>query len=136
VAPGRPRAGDSRVDAPGGGRGYARPMQALWTVGHSTRTWPEFLALLKEAGIQAVVDVGRFAGSRRYPHFSGEAMAAALPAAGIDYVPMPDLGGRRRPRPDSPNTAWRSEAFRGYADYMQTPAYADARARLAALAGR
>jgi uncharacterized protein (DUF488 family) len=109
-------------------------MPTLWTIGHSIRPWDAFLAMLQEAGIQAVADVRRFAGSRRHPQYSGETMPAALAEAGIAYVAMPGLGGRRRARPDSANTAWRSEAFRGYADYMQTPEYAAARERLAVLA--
>lgn len=109
-------------------------MRRLWTIGHSIRPWDAFVAMLREAGIEAVADVRRFAGSRRNPQFSGEAMAQSLAEAGIEYVPMPELGGRRRPRPDSVNTAWRSEAFRGYADYMQGREYAAARDRLAGLA--
>lgn len=110
------------------------PTACVWTIGHSTREWEVFVAMLKEAGIRTLVDVRRFAGSRRNPQFSGEAMARALPEAGIDYVAMPDLGGRRPPRKDSPNTAWRNASFRGYADYMDTTAYRQARAQLAAFA--
>lgn len=106
----------------------------LWTIGHSTRPFEVFLALLRDEGIGTLVDVRRFAGSRRNPQYSGESMARTLPAAGFDYVPMPDLGGRRRAREDTTNTAWRNASFRGYADYMETAAYAAARARLAALA--
>ncbi len=109
-------------------------MPTLWTIGHSIRPWEAFVAMLHEARIEAVADVRRFAGSRRHPQYSGETMARALPDGGIDYVPIPELGGRRRPRPDSPNTAWRSEAFRGYADYMQTAEYAAGLERLTALA--
>jgi len=90
--------------------------------------------MLQAARITAVVDVRLLAGSRRHPQFNSDAMALALPQAGIRYVPMRDLGGRRRPRPDTRNTAWRHPAFRGYADYMETPAYREARERLAALA--
>jgi uncharacterized protein (DUF488 family) len=106
----------------------------LWTVGHSTHPWDAFVAILQDAGIEAVADVRRFAGSRRHPQFNDEAMARALPATGIRYVPFRDLGGRRRPRPDSPNTVWRTEAFRGYADYLQTPEYREAADRLGELA--
>ncbi|MGY4516527.1 DUF488 domain-containing protein [Lysobacter sp. HA18] len=106
----------------------------LWTIGHSTHPWEAFVDILQKAEIEAVADVRRFAGSRRHPQFGSDAMAAALPKAGIEYVPFPDLGGRRAARPDSPNTAWRNAAFRGYADYMETPAYERARERLAALA--
>lgn len=108
----------------------------LWTIGHSTHPWDAFVSLLQEAGIEAVVDVRLLAGSRRHPQFNNDAMEEALPAAGIRYVPMRDLGGRRRPRPDSPNTAWRHPAFRGYADYMATPQYHIAREQLAELALR
>ncbi|MFC3551757.1 DUF488 family protein [Lysobacter cavernae] len=105
-------------------------MDRLWTIGHSTRDWSVFTGMLIEAGIVTLVDVRRFAGSRRHPQYSGEAMARALPESGIAYVPLPALGGRRRPRQDSPHTAWRNASFRGYADYMDTPPYRDAREHL------
>jgi uncharacterized protein (DUF488 family) len=108
----------------------------LWTVGHSTLAWEAFVEMLHGAEIAAVADVRRFPGSRRHPQFGADAMAMALPQAGIDYLPFPDLGGRRRPRADTRNTAWRNEAFRGYADYMETREYAAARDRLAELASR
>ena len=108
----------------------------LWTVGHSTLAWEAFVEMLHGAEIVAVADVRRFPGSRRHPQFGADAMAMALPQAGIDYLPFPDLGGRRRPRADTRNTAWRNEAFRGYADYMETREYAAARDRLAELASR
>jgi len=106
----------------------------LWTIGHSTRDWRGFVAMLAEAGIAALVDVRRFAGSRRHPQFSGETMARALPEAGIAYLPVPELGGRRTPRPGSTNVSWRNASFRGYADYMDTEPYQDATTRLAQLA--
>lgn len=108
----------------------------LWTIGHSTREWDPFVGMLREAGIRSLVDVRRFAGSRRNPQFSGEAMARGLPDAGIAYVPMVDLGGRRRPGPGSHNDAWRNTGFRGYADYMETAPWQAARDALAALARR
>ena len=108
--------------------------KTLWTIGHSTREWGVFVSMLGEAAIEVLVDVRRFAGSRRNPQFSGEAMARELPGAGIEYMPMPALGGRRAARKDSANTAWRNAGFRGYADYMDTPAFAEARERLAAIA--
>lgn len=113
---------------------YLVAMDRLWTIGHSIRPWQAFVAMLREADIEAVADIRRFAGSRRHPQYSADAMAQALPELGIGYLPMPALGGRRRPLPGSPNTAWRSDSFRGYADYMQTVGYQDARDRLAALA--
>ena len=109
-------------------------MPTLWTIGHSTRPWDVFVAMLQEARIEVVADVRRHAGSRRYPQYSAETMAQSLPAIGIAYVPMPELGGRRKPLADSPNTNWRHAAFRGYADYMQTGEFAAARDRLATLA--
>ena len=106
----------------------------LWTIGHSTRSWDEFVLMLNEAGITALVDVRRYAASRRNPQFSGEEMARTLPAAGIAYLSVPELGGRRTPRPDTTNLAWRNAGFRGYADYMQSEAYQDATSRLTHLA--
>ena len=106
------------------------PAGTLWTVGHSTRPWDDFVALLREASIACVVDVRRFAGSRRNPQFSPDAMQPALRDAGIDYWPVPAFGGRRTPRPDSPNGAWRVAAFRGYADHMASAEFVDAREQL------
>ena len=80
-----------------------------------------------------VADVRRFAGSRRYPHFNQQALTSSLQAVGIKYVWLPELGGRRRPRPDSPHVAWRNAAFRGYADYMDTDAFAEGIACISAL---
>ena len=105
-------------------------MTPVYTIGHSTRELPAFLALLAEHGIQSVVDVRRFPVSRRHPHFEKDALGAALAAAGIAYRHESDLGGRRTPRPNSPNTAWRSALFRGYADHMATPEFQAALARL------
>src|SRR5512146_1728242 len=108
----------------------------LWTIGHSTRSLAEFLALLRANGITHVADVRRFPGSRKYPHFNSRELAEALATAGIGYTHMPELGGRRTPRPDSPHTAWRNAAFRGYADYMDTPEFVVAADKLAELARR
>src|SRR3954447_988972 len=105
-------------------------MAPVFTLGHSTLPIEDFLALLTEHGVQTLIDVRRFPGSRRHPQFSRDALAASLPAAGIQYVHEPDLGGRRAARPDSPHTAWRVEAFRGYADHMETPEFQDALERL------
>ena len=88
------------------------------------------MALLRENGVRLLVDVRRFPVSRRYPHFTGSTLAAALAREGVAYRHDADLGGRREPRPDSPNRAWRAAAFRGYADHMATPAFAAALARL------
>ncbi|MDI9239733.1 DUF488 domain-containing protein [Lysobacter sp. LF1] len=109
-------------------------MQTVWTVGHSTREWQDFVDLLAQAGVEALADVRRYPASRRHPQFTAANMAQALPRAGLEYRPMPALGGRRRARADSPHTAWRNAAFRGYADYMDTGEYHAARDALEALA--
>ena len=102
----------------------------IWTIGHSTDPFEAFLQKLTAHGITLVADVRRFPGSKRHPHFSQSALADALQAAAIGYVHFPELGGRRRPRQDSHNTAWRLEAFRGYADYMETAEFAAGMERL------
>jgi uncharacterized protein (DUF488 family) len=112
----------------------APPAARLWTVGHSTHPIDEFIALLRRQGITRVADVRRFPGSRKYPQFNPDPLERALAEAGIAYTPIPELGGRRRPRVDSPYTRWRNEAFRGYADYMDTSEFATAAAHLADLA--
>jgi uncharacterized protein (DUF488 family) len=106
----------------------------LWTIGHSTHPIEDFLAILKAHDIEAVADVRQFPGSRRYPQFGKDALAKSLACAGIIYTHFPELGGRRRPQPHSPNTAWRNEAFQGYADYMMTPAFTAGIGRLLKLA--
>jgi len=92
----------------------------LLTVGHGTLPEDRFGALLSGAGIELLVDVRRAPGSRRHPHFGRTQMEAWVPAAGIRYEWEPALGGWRKARPDSPNTALRNDSFRGYADYMST----------------
>ena len=96
------------------------------TVGHSTRPIEDFIGLLKAHGVQRVVDVRTVPKSRRNPQFGQDALPGSLAAAGIAYTHMPALGGLRRARPDSPNTGWRNASFRGYADHMQTPQFAQA----------
>jgi uncharacterized protein (DUF488 family) len=98
----------------------------VFTIGHSNQPLDSFLEALKAHEVAIVADVRRFPSSRRHPHFSRTRLEAALAAGGIDYVHMADLGGHREPRLDSPNTAWREAAFRGYADYMETPPFAAA----------
>jgi|SRR5438132_2802603 len=95
----------------------------IWTIGHSTRALDELIGLLRENGIQKLADVRRYPGSRRYPHFSRQSLSQSLAEAGIEYVHMPALGGRRQPEADSPNTAWRNAQFRGYADHMAKPEF-------------
>jgi uncharacterized protein (DUF488 family) len=98
----------------------------VWTVGHSTHSPEEFLALIRAHRIEQIADVRRYPASRRHPHFNAGPLAELLAGASIAYLPCPGLGGRRTARRDSHNTVWRSESFRGYADYMETPAFADA----------
>lgn len=102
----------------------------LYTVGHSTRTWSEFLALLQAHSITALADIRRFPGSMRLPQFGADSMAEDLSSAGIDYLPYKDLGGRRRPAPDSLNLGWHNPSFRAYADYMETADFLMALAHL------
>ena len=109
----------------------ARP--AIYTIGHSVHSAEAFIRLLQAHEVRHLADVRLIPGSRRHPHFSREALPALLEPYGISYQHFPDLGGRRRPRPDSVNTAWRVEAFRGYADYMATAPFLDAVERLLAL---
>lgn len=109
---------------------------SLWTIGHSTRPWDEFAHMLTQAQINVLADVRRFAGSRHNPQFSRDALPDALAECGLVYWPLPALGGRRKPQPDSPNTAWRVEAFRAYADHLASAEYTDARDALMELAQR
>jgi uncharacterized protein (DUF488 family) len=102
----------------------------ILTIGHSTRTADEFLALLEAHGVAGLADVRTVPRSRRHPHFSGDALALFLPAHGIEYLHLPGLGGLRKPRPESPNGGWLNSAFRGYADHMQTPEFGVALERL------
>lgn len=111
-------------------------MPTIWTVGHSTRTFDDFLELLVRHGVRTLVDVRQFPSSRRYPHFHAAALADRLGAEGIEYVHEVDLGGWRRPLPDSPNTYWRHPQFRGYADYQATAQYRAALERLIERASR
>lgn len=110
------------------------PAPTLWSLGHSTRTLSEFLALCRAHGLQRIVDVRRYPVSRRHPHFARESLALALPREGLHYVHLVDLGGHREPRSDSRHTALTEGAFRGYADHMETPAFAAALAHLVTLA--
>ena len=102
----------------------------VYTVGHSTRTLEELVAVLQEAGVRALVDVRTVPRSRRHPQFERDALERSLPAHGIDYRHEKALGGFRRPSEDSPNAGWEHPAFRGYADYMRTPDFRSALERL------
>jgi uncharacterized protein (DUF488 family) len=106
----------------------------IYTIGHSTRSIEEFLAILRAHGVERVADVRTIPRSRHNPQFGADRLSESLREAGIEYTPMPRLGGLRRPRPDSANTGWHHPAFRGYADYMETAAFAEALEELARLA--
>lgn len=108
--------------------------ETIWTLGHSTRSIEEFIALLQHYRIEAVADVRRFPGSRRLPHFGQEALRASLHGQGIEYLLITELGGRRRPAADSVNTAWRNTSFRGYADHTASREFATGIERLQQLA--
>lgn len=98
-------------------------MLEVFTVGHSTRTWKEFLALLRLHGVERVVDVRTIPRSRHNPQFNRETLSRKLRSARIGYVHLRKLGGLRRAQRDSPNMGWRNASFRGFADYMQTPEF-------------
>ena len=106
----------------------------IYTVGHSTRSLEEFINMLQPFNITALVDIRRFPGSRKFPHFNKENFAAALPKAGVQYTHLEDLGGRRKVQKDSKNTRWRNDSFQGYADYMETESFEKAFAKLEAIA--
>jgi uncharacterized protein (DUF488 family) len=108
----------------------------VYTIGHSTRSIDDFVALLHREGIRSLVDVRAFPMSRRHPHVNQESLEVTLAAHGISYMHAPALGGRRRSRADSPNGAWRNPSFRAYADHMGTPAFRSAITRLIAGATR
>lgn len=114
------------------GQPGSRP--TIWTVGHSTRPITAFIELLQSAAITMLGDVRRFPASRRYPQYNQQPLAEVLAAAGISYLALPALGGRRQPRPDSPHTAWRNPSFRAYADYMDTDAFRQGIDQVVALA--
>jgi len=106
----------------------------IWTIGHSTRKIEVFISLLEQNGIKLLADVRSLPGSKRYPQFNKETFAESLNAHGIRYEHFPELGGRRKSKPDSRNTAWRNISFRGYADYMETEEFRKGVERLLDLA--
>lgn len=111
-----------------------KPPIVVWTIGHSTRTLEEFERLLQAHQLERLVDVRTVPRSRHNPQFNKTTLPAALRAVHIKYLHMPGLGGLRHARPDSRNTGWRNLSFRGYADYMQTPEFAESLDRLIELA--
>jgi uncharacterized protein (DUF488 family) len=106
----------------------------IYTIGHSTRTEEEFIAILRSFKIELLADIRSYPGSRKYPHFNKEHLQTVLPANEIIYRHFPELGGRRKVSKDSKNTAWKNDAFRGYADYMETEDFKNGIAGLEKLA--
>jgi uncharacterized protein (DUF488 family) len=109
-------------------------ISTIWTIGHSTLSIEKFLALLRAFEIEVLMDIRSFPGSRKYPHFNKPVLEQVLQDSGVGYAHIPELGGRRKPRANSQNTVWRNEAFRGYADYMETEPFRDAISRLEEIA--
>lgn len=110
----------------------ARPV--VFTVGHSSRTLADFIALLAAYAVTRLVDVRTVPRSRHNPQFNGDTLPSALAIEGIHYVHAAGLGGFRRAGPESSNSGWRNASFRGYADYMQTAEFAQNLASLIELA--
>ena len=106
----------------------------IYTIGHSTHSQDEFLAMLASFEIKMLVDIRRFPGSNKYPWFNKEHIEAAVKKNGINYMHLEELGGRRKVQPHSKNNKWQNNAFRGYADYMETQDFKKAAARLEAIA--
>ncbi len=109
-------------------------MEIIRTLGHGTLAEDEFLAVVRDAELEAIVDVRRFPGSRRNPQFAVEKMANWLPEHGVDYLWLSSLGGRRKPAPDSPNMGLRNDQFRAYADHMTSGEFVEGVTELCALA--
>ena len=107
----------------------------IFTLGHSNRSLADFLAILKAHGIDRILDVRRYPSSRKWPHFDAGPLAGALAEAGVAYTGLPELGGRRKPRPDSRHAAWREASFRGYADFTETAEFEAGLARVLEHAG-
>lgn len=110
--------------------------QPVMTIGHSTHKLEEFIRMVKAHGATCVVDVRTVPRSWHNPQFNKDSLPLALQQAGLGYVHLPGLGGLRHSRGDSPNQGWLNASFRGYADYMQTPKFAQSLEELIRLAYR
>lgn len=106
----------------------------IYTIGHSTHAVDDFIAMLQSFSVKTLADIRRFPASRKYPGFNKDSLAETLQKTGIGYVHLEGLGGRRAVNKDSKNNRWRNASFRGYADYMETTAFADAVTELEAIA--
>ena len=110
--------------------------KTIFTIGHSTHSLDAFIDILQSFSISLLADVRNFPGSKRYPHFNKEVLELSLKKNNIRYIHFKELGGRRKPVVDSINTRWRNEAFRGYADYMETAAFKESVNQLQEAAGK
>lgn len=108
--------------------------KSIWSFGHSTRTREEFTETLLSFNIQGLVDVRRYPGSKKYPHFSASALQEYLPEAGISYYPCTELGGRRKVVSSDSDSLWKSKSFQAYAEYSQTEEFKVALSNLTTLA--
>jgi uncharacterized protein (DUF488 family) len=117
-------------------RGVSMNSPLVMTIGHSTHTLEEFIRLLQAHGATCVVDVRTVPRSRHNPQFNKASLPRSLKKAGLGYIHTPGLGGLRHAKRDSPNLGWRNASFRGYADYMQTPEFAQSLEELIRLANQ
>lgn len=109
--------------------------KTVWTIGHSTHSIETFIGMLNAFDVQVLIDIRHYPGSKRYQHFNKDTLEDSLKNVSIEYIHMVELGGRRKPLKDSPNSAWKNAAFRGYADHMQTNEFEEAANRLQKIAG-
>ena len=108
----------------------------IYTIGHSTYSLESFLEMLQSFDIKVLADIRSLPGSRKFPQFNKENLQITMPAAGIEYIHLLDLGGRRKVKKDSKNIRWNSDAFRGYADYMETETFVKAVIKLEVIASK
>lgn len=108
----------------------------LYTLGHSTRTLEEFIQLLRAYQITHLVDVRTIPRSRHNPQFNKDTLPGELEKVGVKYTHLPELGGLRKPQPDSPNTAWRNQSFQAFADYLSTQSFKEGLDHLIQLVGQ
>ena len=106
----------------------------IYTIGHSTHSLADFLDMLRSFDIKVLADIRRLPGSRKFPQFDQENLNLSLAEAGIQYLHLADLGGRRKANKDSKNNRWNNESFRGYADYMETEEFENAVVKLEQIA--
>lgn len=110
--------------------------RSIYTIGHSTHSWEEFLDMLRHFKIEVVADIRAMPGSRKFPQFDQDRLSASLEEAGIHYCHMPDLGGRRKVDKNSKNDRWRNDSFKAYADHMETQTFKKGVAELKTMASK